>query len=326
MNRAECMRILELDSNDVTNEDIRAAYKKIALKTHPDKLINMDESERQEKEEHFKRASAAYNKLINGIDNPLEEIFSEFSSFNSEEDVMDFFQNTMTDLASEIYAKYNKNNSNGGKFGNILKTFSMFSDFVPTSDKDNTINIFDIYKKFNNTDDVDDVDDIDNNQDVININLNCNYSDVMLGKIKNIDIIIGEHHKKIPVECARYPLQTLFIDEKEIRINMSFKQRDDCYHKQHKNGMIDLFRNIYISPYEYYKGKVTKIFKHYNGNIKIKTDEDKDIIVEEGGIFGGNLILKVIVKMPLKKKIKSELTEDEYKTLLALLRKISKSI
>lgn len=324
MNRLECMRILELDSNDATNDEIRAAYKKIALKTHPDKLMNMDEAERQEKEEHFKKVSAAYNKLINGTNNPLEEILGEFSSFNSEEDVMDFFQNTMTDLASEIYTKYNKNKagSSGGKFGNIFKTFSMFSDFVPTTAKEGGFNIFDMYKDPN--EDNDDLDDESDN--IININLKCNYSDVMLQKIKNIDIIIGEHHKKIDVECARYPQQTIFIDEQEIRINMSFKPRDDCYHKQHKNGMIDLFRYIYISPYEYCKGKINKIFEHYNGEVNVRINGDKDIIVPDGGLFGGNLVLKVIVKMPDKKKIKSELTEDEYKTFLALLRKISKSI
>ena len=73
MDKQQCLDILGLDETS-TEADIKKAYKSIALKTHPDKLVDLDENERNEKELQFKEASEAYKRLI---DNNFSDIFDD---------------------------------------------------------------------------------------------------------------------------------------------------------------------------------------------------------------------------------------------------------
>lgn len=73
MDKQQCLDILGLNEK-ATEADIKKAYKSIALKTHPDKLVDLDENERNEKELQFKEASEAYKRLI---DNNFSDIFDD---------------------------------------------------------------------------------------------------------------------------------------------------------------------------------------------------------------------------------------------------------
>ena len=73
MDKHQCLDILGLNEK-ATEADIKKAYKSIALKTHPDKLVDLDENERNEKELQFKEASEAYKRLI---DNNFSDIFDD---------------------------------------------------------------------------------------------------------------------------------------------------------------------------------------------------------------------------------------------------------
>ena len=53
MDKQQCLNILGLNET-ATETDIKKAYKSIALKTHPDKLVDLDDHERNEKELQFK--------------------------------------------------------------------------------------------------------------------------------------------------------------------------------------------------------------------------------------------------------------------------------
>ena len=73
MDKQQCLDILGLNET-ATETDIKKAYKSIALKTHPDKLVDLDDNERNEKELQFKEASEAYKRLI---DNNFSDIFDD---------------------------------------------------------------------------------------------------------------------------------------------------------------------------------------------------------------------------------------------------------
>lgn len=52
-------------SRNATKDDIKKAYRKLAVKYHPDKLQSLSENEKNEAEEKFKEINEAYNTLHN---------------------------------------------------------------------------------------------------------------------------------------------------------------------------------------------------------------------------------------------------------------------
>jgi len=65
MDRNTCLSILELESN-ASPEEIKKAYKKMALKYHPDRQEqSLSDQEKKQAEEKFKQISEAYELLMN---------------------------------------------------------------------------------------------------------------------------------------------------------------------------------------------------------------------------------------------------------------------
>ena len=66
--REECAELLGV-SADASHREIKIAYRRMALKYHPDKFneSNADIS-KEEAEEHFKKCSAAYDSLSAGLE------------------------------------------------------------------------------------------------------------------------------------------------------------------------------------------------------------------------------------------------------------------
>ena len=79
MNKKKCYELLEINANS-SQDEIKRAYKKLAIKYHPDKNKN---SEKEEKiaEEKFKEISEAYQYLTNPDKNSSEINFEEFKDF-----------------------------------------------------------------------------------------------------------------------------------------------------------------------------------------------------------------------------------------------------
>ncbi len=94
-------------NNNASNDEIKKAYKKIALKCHPDKLVNIvDEKIKNERIEKFKNASIAYNLLINNkYDfNNIDDKYNVNFNMNDVGEWCSYFK----DMFGDIYNKYKK--------------------------------------------------------------------------------------------------------------------------------------------------------------------------------------------------------------------------
>lgn len=70
----------ELDlPNNSTDEEVKKAYKKMAIKHHPDKHANSSEQNKQEAEEKFKKIAEAYEVLTNKEKHMPSFVNSNFS-------------------------------------------------------------------------------------------------------------------------------------------------------------------------------------------------------------------------------------------------------
>ena len=103
-------KILEINKS-ATEEEIKKAYRKLAMKYHPDKFANSSEEEKKKAEEKFKEIQEAYETLSNkkkkeiydyqnseeykknNRDNEFKNFASNFSSSNSSFEPNDFFSN-----------------------------------------------------------------------------------------------------------------------------------------------------------------------------------------------------------------------------------------
>jgi DnaJ like chaperone protein len=57
-----CYKVLEVERS-ATNEEIKKAYRNMAVKYHPDKLNHLGEDIRNASEEKFKKVNEAYEKI-----------------------------------------------------------------------------------------------------------------------------------------------------------------------------------------------------------------------------------------------------------------------
>jgi len=108
MFRTKNLNILGLNSN-ASDDDIKKAYHSIALKNHPDKTSNLEESEKNKCEKIFKESSEAYKKLIdNNIMDELNNMnMEDFGfGFDNNENFKDYF-NMFSGVASNLFKNYN---------------------------------------------------------------------------------------------------------------------------------------------------------------------------------------------------------------------------
>lgn len=61
-NTSAAYKILEVDEN-ATDEEVKKAYRKMALKYHPDKVGNLDEELAKQANEKFRKVNEAYNQI-----------------------------------------------------------------------------------------------------------------------------------------------------------------------------------------------------------------------------------------------------------------------
>ena len=112
MDKNKCLQILELNNN-ASPEDIKKAYKKMALKYHPDRQEqSLSDVEKKQAEEKFKQISEAYELLMNP---------EKFNTMNNGHPGFGGGFVDPNELFAQIFRDMNMNHGQGHPFGNIFE-------------------------------------------------------------------------------------------------------------------------------------------------------------------------------------------------------------
>lgn len=278
-------------SRNASKEDIKKAYKDIALKCHPDKLSDVNINEKNERIELFKNASIAYKSIsdckcdsykndINFSNKNWKETWEFF--FNNEEDTIDILKDTFKDTFKDIASIFINNN---------LKPRSYY---VPT-----------------------------NNCDIIkhSIKVTVSYKEVYCNIKKKLRLILKYIEEPIflDIYCGKYPqIIKNYIDddsiEHEITINLILKKNDTYHHVSDDNFKINLITTMEISLADYICGN--KIEFDFIDNNKIILDIppfEKNFIIKKGfGLLNeGDLIINILIKIFEKTEWDKLLNKDK---------------
>ena len=112
MDKNKCLQVLELGAN-ASPEDIKKAYKKMALKYHPDRQEqSLSAEEKKQAEEKFKQISEAYELLMNP---------EKFNAMNNGHPGFGGGFVDPNELFAQIFRDMNMNHGQGHPFGNIFE-------------------------------------------------------------------------------------------------------------------------------------------------------------------------------------------------------------
>jgi len=292
MDKQQCLDLLGLNES-ATEADIKKAYKTIALKTHPDKLGDLDEDERKEKELQFKEVSEAYKRLL---DNNFSDVFDDIFGGDGMESM----------FGGDGIASMFGGDGMASMFGGVdnIKMFSGMANKLFQS------------QSF---------------QSIFKTSIKITYYDLIHKRKFEENVNIYGLTVNVSVDCDKFPEQIIEKDINGIKVNIMIifqLESDNNYnHIIKNNGKVDLIYNIGINHYQYYKGfKYT--FSHIDGDdVKIKVDEmnDNNIIKKKRGLNGGNLIIKINLINPKKENI-SNISKEEYNVLISYLDKLNTKV
>ena len=280
MDKKQCLDILGLEDN-ASEVDIKKAYKAIALKTHPDKLVELEENEKVEKELQFKEASEAYQRLI---DNNFEDIFSEL--FGGSESMASMFGGEGMSGMSGMFGGSEGMKMFGGMASKLFQSQS-FQSIFKTSVK---ITFYDlIYKR----------------------KLEKQITICGIPTKAIIDC------SKFPKQTLTRSFNGL---SSTAEIEFKFEDDDVYQNIIYENGKVDLIYNMKISHYDFYKG-FNHSFTHIDGNtvsFKAKRMSKKTLKIKGRGLNGGDLLVKLILANPNNNNLEKISVEDYEKFLNVL--------
>lgn len=280
--------ILNLPINS-SIDDVKKAYKNIALKSHPDKLNNItDINERNKKIKEFMDATNAYNKILNGDSND----YYNFDDYN-----YDDFKFTFEDWEETI---------NNIRQSDLLKEMvNMFMKYKSKARKHN-INVDIKYSDYFNINKKKLRLFLKGVEEPVYINLNCKqYPSCIINYIDDND------------------------NEHEININMNIINdkiiNNNYYHildENIENNKIDIYYDLSIDTIDYLIGNNKDIIFVNKEiiNIEIKPFSD-ELKIENYGINGGYLIIKFNYK-PINKENWDKILDADKIEMIRILEKI----
>lgn len=279
MDKQQCLDILGLNET-ATETDIKKAYKSIALKTHPDKLVDLDDNERNEKELQFKEASEAYKRLI---DNNFSDIFDDI--FGDSEGMASMFGGS-EGMASMFGGNEGMASMFSGMANRLFQSQS-FQSIFKTSVK---ITYYDlIYKR--------------------KLEKQFNLCGIPTKAI--IDC------SKFPKQFITRSFNGL---SSTAEIDFKFEDDDVYESIIHQNGNVDLIYQMKISHYDYYKGFNHSFVHIDGNDVsfKVKRMSKKTLKIKNRGLNGGDLLIKMVLYNPSNSKLK-DISNEEYESFLNTL-------
>ena len=279
MDKQQCLDILGLNET-ATEADIKKAYKSIALKTHPDKLVDLDDNERNEKELQFKEASEAYKRLI---DNNFSDIFDDI--FGDSEGMASMFGGS-EGMAGMFSGSEGMACMFSGMANKLFQSQS-FQSIFKTSVK---ITYYDlIYKR--------------------KLEKQFNLCGIPTKAI--IDC------SKFPKQFITRSFNGL---SSTAEIDFKFEDDDVYESIIHQNGNVDLIYQMKISHYDYYKGFNHSFVHIDGNDVsfKVKRMSKKTLKIKNRGLNGGDLLIKIVLYNPSNSKLK-DISNEEYESFLNTL-------
>lgn len=287
-------------NQDATKEEIKKAYKDIALSCHPDKLVNIqDADEKQRRVERFKEATIAYEKLTNN-------------------------QNTFE------YAKWDEEQMD---WGNIWKTF--FGEDGKEALKDAFIDMASMFinkqiypKPFYNP-----------SSNIVpplrhDIKLPVTYNEIRTNAKKKLRLILVgiEEPIFIDVLCGSFPnVVREFTDDDdedhEIAISMVIREQDGYSHLISNTGKIDMVTTLEVDIKEYITGYEKEI-PYIDGDsihLSIPPFQKEYYEIADKGLKGGALIVNIVCK-PIDRESWDSLSSKDQDDMIRILDIMYKTI
>lgn len=274
--------VLEI-SYGSNKDEIKSAYRKIALLCHPDKLNNVkDDDEKVIRINKFKEATNAYNILMNDNEDEWENINWE-DEFSNIFNISSSVKNTFIDIAkifinNNIHPKsyYNPKNTNNIIEHNITFKIS-YNELKTNCKKKLRLILVDI-------------------EEPIFIEVYCNsYPFIKKTYIDDDDV------------------------EHDINLSIELKKMDNYEHIIN-NNIIDLITTVELSLSDYILGSNKKI-KYIDGktiDVYIPPFQDNYYELNDYGINGGSMILNIEQKT-IDKPLYNNMSQENKDELIRIL-------